>query len=105
MLSWTDADPAGPMPTVWSLHRRSSYRLRSPAELTSTHSDGPRLKQNSSFGHRCLIKIPLFAVKWWQIMIESEKAKEARPLEVVWVALYSVLVLMLMMLCVDVATR
>ena len=36
---------------------------------------------------------------------ENKKAKEARPLEVVWVALYSVLVLMLMMLCVDVATR
>lgn len=50
-------------------------------------------------------KIPLFDVKWWQIMTESEKGKEARPLEVVWVALYSVLVLMLMMLCVDVATR
>ena len=49
--------------------------------------------------------MPLFAVKWWQIMIESEKAKEAKPLEVVWVALYSLLVLMLMMLCVDVATR
>jgi len=39
-------------------------------------------------------------------MIENEKAKEARPLvEIVWVALYSVLVLMLMMLCVDVAAR
>jgi hypothetical protein len=50
-------------------------------------------------------KIPLFAVKWWQLMTENEKAKEARHLEVVWVALYSVLVLMLMMLCVDVAAR
>jgi hypothetical protein len=38
-------------------------------------------------------------------MTENEKAKEARPLEVVWVALYSVLVLILMMLCVDVAVR
>jgi hypothetical protein len=35
----------------------------------------------------------------------SENAKETRPLEVVWVALYSVLLLMLMMLCVDVASR
>ena len=50
-------------------------------------------------------KIPLFAVKWWQLMTENEKAEEAKPLEVVWVALYSVLVLMLMMLCVDVAAR
>jgi hypothetical protein len=38
-------------------------------------------------------------------MTENENPKEARPLEVVWVALYSVLVLMLMMLCVDVAAR
>lgn len=38
-------------------------------------------------------------------MTENEKAKEARPLEVVWVALYSVLVLILLMLCVDVAGR
>ena len=38
-------------------------------------------------------------------MTENEKAEEAKPLEVVWVALYSVLVLMLMMLCVDVAAR
>ena len=50
-------------------------------------------------------KIPLFAVQWWQLMTENEKAEEAKPLEVVWVALYSVLVLMLMMLCVDVAAR
>jgi hypothetical protein len=38
-------------------------------------------------------------------MTENEKAKETRPLEVVWVALYSVLVLMLMMLCVHVPAR
>jgi hypothetical protein len=38
-------------------------------------------------------------------MTENEKAKEAKPLESVWVALYSVLVLMLMMLYVDVAAR
>jgi hypothetical protein len=35
----------------------------------------------------------------------TQKAKEARPPEVVWVVLYSVLVFMLMMLCVDVPTR
>jgi hypothetical protein len=34
-----------------------------------------------------------------------EKAPEARPLEVVWVALCSILVLMLMMLYVDVPAR
>jgi hypothetical protein len=59
------------------------------------HSD-PALKQKAA---------DLIAVKWWQLITVSEKAKEARPLEVVWVALYSVLVLMLMLLCVDVAAR
>jgi hypothetical protein len=44
-----------------------------------------------------------FAVSGGALM--SENAKETRPLEVVWVALYSVLLLMLMMLCVDVASR
>ena len=47
-------------------------------------------------------KIPLVAVEG-EFM--TQKAKEAKPPEIVWVALYSVLVLMLMMLCVDVAAR
>jgi hypothetical protein len=38
-------------------------------------------------------------------MTENEKADEARPLDVVWVALYSALVFTLLMLCVDVAAR
>jgi len=36
-------------------------------------------------------------------MTENEQAKEARPLDVVWVALYSVLLFTLLMLCVEVA--
>jgi hypothetical protein len=35
----------------------------------------------------------------------TEKAKEARALDAVWVALYSVLVFTLMMLCVDIPAR
>jgi hypothetical protein len=35
----------------------------------------------------------------------SEEANEARPLEIVWVTLYSILVLVLMMFSVDVPAR
>jgi hypothetical protein len=38
-------------------------------------------------------------------MTENEKANEARPMEIVWVVLYSALVLMLMMLYVHVPAR
>jgi hypothetical protein len=35
----------------------------------------------------------------------TEKAEEMRPWEVLWVAIYSVLVLLLMVVCVDIPAR
>jgi hypothetical protein len=49
------------------------------------------------------LDVPLFGVEWGQLM--PEKATEPRPLEIVWVALYSVLLLMVMMFSVDVPAR
>jgi hypothetical protein len=55
------------------------------------------------FGHRCAVRYRCLPSVRGHLM--SEKAKETRPLEVVWVALFSVLLLMLMMFSVDVPAR